>query len=170
MNACKKCNGSLPDGAKFCPWCGRAVNKEPTHRKRGNGQGTVIALPNGKFKAVAVVNYYTTPEGKRRRHTRCKTFTRRKDAVNAIPTLLADPKKQKKTITFKELYDLWLPTHRAGKSTIDCYKAAIKYFEPVWGIRMADIDVDDLQECIDACPHGKRTKENMRAVCGLVYK
>ena len=171
MNICKKCNGSLPDGAIYCPWCGKKQEKTVTHRKRGNGQGTVITLPNGKFKAVAVVGYYTTPDGKRRRNTRTKTFDKKKDAVAAIPGLLADPKKQtKKTITFKELYDLWLPTHRAGKSTLDCYKAAVKYFEPVWGLRMADIDVDDLQECIDTCPHGKRTKENMRAVCGLVYK
>ncbi|MBQ2270019.1 MAG: zinc ribbon domain-containing protein, partial [Bacteroidaceae bacterium] len=150
MNTCKKCNGSLPDGAIYCPWCGKKQEKTVGHRKRGNGQGTVIALPNGKYKSVVVTDYYTTPEGKRRRHTRCQTFDRRKDAVNAIPTLLADPKKQtKKTITFKELYDLWLPTHRAGQSTINCYKAAIRFFEPVWGIRMADIDVDDLQECID---------------------
>ena len=51
-----------------------------------------------------------------------------------------------------------------------CYKAAVKYFEPIWSMRINEIDVDDLQECIDDCPHGKRTKENMKALCGLVYK
>ena len=35
---------------------------------------------------------------------------------------------------------------------------------------LSEIDIDDLQECVDDCPKGKRTKENMRAVCGLVYK
>lgn len=168
---CKKCAKEIPDGAVYCPWCGKKQDAAPAHRKRGNGQGTIITLPNGKYKAIVVLGYYTTEDGKRRRNTRSKTFDRKKDAVAAIPKLLADPKKEvKKQVTFKDLYDLWLPTHRAGKSTLDCYKAAIKYFEPVWGFRIADIDVDDLQECIDACPHGKRTKENMRAVCGLVYK
>ncbi|MEG6513535.1 site-specific integrase [Desulforamulus ruminis] len=64
----------------------------------------------------------------------------------------------------------WLPTHRAGKSTIGNYKAAYKYFAPVHDQKMDDIYVDDLQECIDDCPKGKRTKENMKALCGLVYK
>lgn len=35
---------------------------------------------------------------------------------------------------------------------------------------MSDVDIDDLQDCIDECPRGKRTKENMRAACGLMYK
>lgn len=30
--------------------------------------------------------------------------------------------------------------------------------------------MDNLQECIDDCPKGKRTKENMKALCGLLYK
>ena len=85
-----------------------------------------------------------------------------------VPTTLKPA--EKKRVTFKELYDKWLPTHRAGKSTIDCYKAAIKYFAPLWHVPVADIDLDDLQECLDECPHGKRTRQNMKAVCGLVYK
>ena len=72
--------------------------------------------------------------------------------------------------TFAEVYEVWLPTHRAGKSTIGNYKAAYKYFAPVHDQKMDDIYVDDLQECIDDCPKGKRTKENMKALCGLVYK
>ena len=73
-------------------------------------------------------------------------------------------------MSFFELYEKWLPTHRAGKSTIDCYKAAFKYFKSIWHYRIADIDVDDLQDCIDNCGKGKRTQQNMRTVCGLVYK
>jgi integrase len=84
--------------------------------------------------------------------------------------LLNTKPEQRKEITFKQLYDKWLPTHRAGKSTINCYKAAFRYFEPLYGIKIADIDVDDLQECVDDCDKGKQTKRNMKAVCGLVYK
>jgi integrase len=35
---------------------------------------------------------------------------------------------------------------------------------------MEDLDIDDLQECLDNCGKGRRTQENMKAVCGLVYK
>lgn len=34
---------------------------------------------------------------------------------------------------------------------------------------MSEITVDDLQECMDDVP-GKRTQENMKALCGLLYK
>lgn len=167
---CKKCGAVLPDGANFCPVCGRAIVAKHSPRKRGNGQGTILELPNGKYQAVVTLGYYTDEDGKRHRRTRRQTFARKKDAVAAVPDLLNAKPAEKKRVTFKELYDRWLPTHRAGKSTLDCYKAAIRYFSPLWHVPVADIDLDDLQECLDECPHGKRTRQNMKAVCGLVYK
>ena len=167
---CKKCGAVLPDGAIFCPMCGRKQTRERSPKKRGNGQGTVLELPSGKYKVVVTLGYYTDEQGKRHRRTRSRVFARKKDAVAAVPELLNAKPAEKKRVTFKELYDKWLPTHRAGKSTIDCYKAAIKYFAPLWHVPVADIDLDDLQECLDECPHGKRTRQNMKAVCGLVYK
>lgn len=170
MSSCRKCGAVLPDGAIFCPMCGRKQTRERSPKKRGNGQGTVLELPNGKYKTVVTLGYYTDEQGKRHRRTRSRVFARKKDAVAAVPDLLNAKPAEKKRVTFKELYDKWLPTHRAGKSTIDCYKAAIKYFAPLWHVPIADIDLDDLQECLDECPHGKRTRQNMKAVCGLVYK
>ncbi len=170
MNNCKKCGAELDVCYIFCPMCGRKQTRERSPKKRGNGQGTVLELPNGKYKTVVTLGYYTGEDGKRHRRTRSRVFARKKDAVAAVPELLNAKPAEKKRITFKELYDRWLPTHRAGKSTIDCYKAAIKYFAPLWHVPVADIDLDDLQECLDECPHGKRTRQNMKAVCGLVYK
>lgn len=169
---CKKCAVELPDGAKFCYLCGRRVNNAPrTAKKRGNGQGTVISTKSGKYMALVTLGYFTDENGKRHRRTRSKVFEKKKDALAAIPRLLGSPKKEAKAgMTFKQLYEAWLPTHRAGKDTMNCYRAAVKYFSPVWPLRIAEIDVDDLQECVDECPHGKRTKENMKALCGLMYK
>ena len=167
---CKKCAAELPEGAFFCPFCGRKQIVERKQTKRGNGQGTIYTLPNGKYQAIVTLGYYTDENGKRHRRTKRQTFSKKTDAVAAVQDLLNTKPAEKKKVTFKELYDKWLPTHRAGKSTINCYKAAIKYFKPIWFMQMADIDVDDLQECMDDCPHGKRTRENMKAACGLVYK
>jgi hypothetical protein len=120
---------------------------------------------------TVTLGYYNDEQGKRHRKTRSRVYERRKDAVAGVSVLLADPRKEvKKSTTFKQLYDSWLPTHRAGKSTLGNYKAAVRYFSPVWHMRIADIDIDDLQECMDECPRGKRTKENMKALCGLLYK
>ncbi len=168
---CKKCGAELIDGAAFCHVCGRPLIHKQAVKHRGNGQGSVYQLPNGKYKAVVILGYYKGDDGKKRKKTRSKVFDKKKDAIASISDLQKAQKVEtKRAITFKKLYDEWLPTHRAGKQTLDCYKAAIKYFEPVWSMRVQDIDVDDLQECIDDCPHGKRTKQNMKAVCGLVYK
>lgn len=168
---CKKCAVELPEGAKFCYLCGRRVNAPRTAKKRGNGQGTVIPTKSGKYMALVTLGYFTDENGKRHRRTRSKVFEKKKDALAAIPRLLESPKKEAKAgMTFKQLYEAWLPTHRAGKDTMNCYRAAVKYFSPVWPLQIAEIDVDDLQECVDECPHGKRTKENMKALCGLMYK
>ena len=171
MSECKKCGAVLPDGANFCPACGRSVVVKHSPKKRGNGQGCVYQLPSGKYKAEVTVGYYLDESGKQHRQYRSGTFDRKKDALAAIPTLAQKTHKTaKRQATFRELYNAWFPTHRAGKSTLDCYSAAIKHFRDVWSLPISQIDVDDLQECLDACPAGKRTRENMRAVVGLMYK
>lgn len=170
MPQCIKCGRELPDGAGWCCWCGRKQTVERRTKARGNGQGSVYKRGR-KYVAIVTVGYYNDDNGVRRRQTRSKTFDKRSDAIAALPALSAPiVKKQKTDIIFRELYDKWFPTHRAGKSTMDCYKAAMKYFKPVWYMRMADIDIDDLQECLDTCGKGKRTQENMKALCGLIYK
>lgn len=170
MEICKKCSEELPETAKYCPNCGKKVQKEQGHRKRGNGQGCITQLDNGKYKVRVTLRYYTDIDGKRHRESRCKTFDRKKDALAAVADLLTASGRGNNLVTFRALYDKWLPTHNASKQTIDCYKAAYKYFAPIQDMPIDEIDVDDLQECIDDCPHGKRTKENMRALAGLLYK
>ena len=171
---CRKCKADVPDGP-YCSQCGAKQARAARNPKsRGNGQGSVYRLPNGKYKAIRV-QMYLDEEGKVKRHTVSRTFARKKDAVEALPLLdpsrraaVREDKKQK--TTWKQLYGLWLPTHRAGKNTISNYKAAIKYFAPLYHERCADIDVDDLQDCIDDCPRGKSTRRNMRTTAGLIYK
>lgn len=171
---CKYCSSEIPDGSTFCMHCGKRLDRSSiphSPKKRGNGQGTILVTPGGRYKAVVTLGYFTDDKGKRHRRTRSQTFDKKKDAVAAISKLLSDPKKEiKRSITMKQLYDAWYPTHRAGKSTMDGYKAAMKHFESIWHLRIADIDIDDLQECMDDCPHGRRTRENMKALAGLLYK
>jgi len=167
---CVKCNKEAPD-APYCALCGWKQSAKPvTRTKRGNGQGSVYKLPSGKYKAVVIKGYYFDEDGKQHKLTASRVCEKKKDAVAAIAELQQTTTRKRETITFKALYDRWLPTHRAGKGTLNCYKAAFKGFRPLWGLKMEDIDIDDLQECVDECGKGKRTRQNMKAVCGLVYK
>lgn len=168
---CVKCGAQVPD-MPFCGACGWNQKKSvPRRTKRGNGQGSVYQLENGRYKAVVVLGYWTDDAGKKHKKIRTATFDRKKDAVAALPSLRESPKqRERKTMTFWQVFDTWLPTHKAGKSTLDCYRSAIRYFGDLYTLPFHEVDVDDLQECIDDCPRGRRTKENMRAAVGLMYK
>ena len=76
-------------------------------------------------------------------------------------------------LTLSEIYDLWLPVYEArgrSHSTLNCYKAAYKYLESIYGLAFGEIGIDDWQSCLDECSKGRRTKENMRTLIGLLYK
>ena len=178
---CIHCARELPPGAAFCAFCGKKQIKKARSHKRANGEGAIRQLPDKSWRIEIVLYYYFDEEQQRMRpRTVSKSgFTKKVDAVNYIPTLKEkgfrrwgrtpnDGKKRPET--FKEVFEAWLPTHQAGESALGNYKAAYKHFMAVHSSLMDDIFVDDLQECLDECPRGKRTKENMKALIGLMYK
>ena len=165
---CRKCRRDIPEGCVFCPLCGAKLETAQRPKSRGNGQGSVYQLPNKSWRCVRTVGYHTA-DGKLRRQTRTKSgFKTKKEALAYLPQLADTPRPR--TVTFAQLYEAWLPTHRAGKSTLDCYRAAYKWYKPVQDLALGDITVDDLQDCLDDCERGKRTRENMKALAGLMYK
>lgn len=168
---CIKCGTNLPEGAKYCHVCGRKQAVERRALRRPNGSGSVYK--RGKtWTASVVVGWQTEYRNAKTVRVPIRNakggFSTRAAAMAYIPQLRLMQKS--KNITFRELYELWLPTYRKGKSTLNCYKAAFKYFVSVYDLKIKDIDIEDLQDCMDECPHGKRTKENMKALCGLLYK
>lgn len=184
-----KCGAQLPEGANFCPRCGKKA--QPSERKtksRGNGLGSVYKLPNGKWCAEKTLGWVADPlppdappgtKPHKRRVKIKRQFDKRKDALEALPRMsYADRRprsgtataRKGKRITLKELYDQWEPTHERSRSTMNCYRSGFKIFEPLWPVPMEDLDVDDLQECLDDTELGRRTQENGRAALGLVYK
>lgn len=166
---CRKCKTEVADDFKFCPRCGAQLHTEQATKSRGNGTGSVYR--RGKTWVAAVTTgYYTGEEGKVRRSVRRKMgFKTKREALEYLPTLAKAPAKTRPR-TFQQVYDLWQPTHQASRSTMLCYQAAMSHFRPVWGQPMADITVDDLQECMDECSKGKRTRQNMKTLAGLLYK
>ena len=138
---------------------------------RGNGQGT--AYRRGRtWTACITIGWKTTPIGRAQAVRRTKGgFPTKREALAYCQQLQSAPKDKPK-LTLQQVYDAWLPVHeaRVSKSTADCYKAAFRYFDDLHYRLMSDIDVDELQDCLDACPRARRTRENMKAVMGLLYK
>lgn len=159
----------MPEGAVYCFMCGKKQTVSArTRTKRGNGTGTVYK--RGEHWVAEITKGYKIEDGKKTRVVSKKGgFRTKKEALEYLPQLKLK-RKREKSVTLKQLYDLWYPTHKAGADTLGNYRAAIKYFEPLFFEPVSEIDVDDLQECVDECPRGKSTKRNMRTTIGLVYK
>lgn len=171
---CRKCNKEIPEGSLFCNLCGtKQEQPKLSHTKRGNGQGSVYK-ERGKWTASKVFGYYLDESGKRQAlRTTKKGFDTKRDAVNALALLeRRNGRKIDEAASFQKVYGLWLPTYEKdiSKSTANCYKAAFKHFQPLYAIPFSDVTIEDLQECLDDCPHGKRTRQLMKVTAGLLYK
>ena len=170
---CRKCKRDTPPDALYCPYCGLSLEPRKYTRKprtRPNGAGT--AYRRGKTWTARVVVGWKDQNDKSLPVWRTKGgFKTKREALEYCPELIKAPKPKPKQ-TFQSVYNLWLPLHegKVGKSTMNCYKAAYKHFAPLYYVPFAEIDLDDLQECLDECPNGRRTKENMKALAGLLMK
>lgn len=165
---CARCKKELPDGSRFCNHCGAAQEEKRSVKTRGNGQGSVYKRGK-RWVAVVTLGYYPDPKtGKTRRKTRSKSFGTKREAVQALAELRQTGPKEKR-VTFRQAYDLWLPTHDGKASTIQSYRSAIHWLEPIWFMPFADIGIEDVQACIDDCPRSRRTKDLIRTVVSQVY-
>lgn len=142
-------------------------------KNRGNSTGSVYKLPNGTWCAAVTLGYEVMEGGEQKRRTRKKGgFKTKREAQEYIPQLRAMPPGVDPDVTFQKLYTEWYKFHaeRRDKSTMNCYSAAYKYYKPVWWCKMRDLKTAALQECLDACPKGRRTQENMKALGTMLYR
>ena len=171
---CKKCGAALPENAKFCHLCGRAVEYKPTSRKRGNGQGTVIKRGRTYTAIVNAATYHDGDKVVRKRVSK-GGFPTKKDAIAYIPTLQKRADGSLYTdldMTFEELYKMWEEQHENDvvKSTMNCYKAAWKYYKDIRYYKVTNIKTSMLQSCLDNCGKGKRTQENMKSLGTMLFR
>ena len=144
-----------------------------TKRTRTRPNGTGTAYKRGKtWTARIVVGWKRDGSETPKPIWRTKGgFATKKEALAHCAELFTAP-RSKPRLTMRDVYIQWEPTHesKVGKSTMNCYRAAWKYFAPIHYMIFSDITLDDLQECLNDCDKGKRTKENMKALAGLLMK
>jgi integrase/DNA-directed RNA polymerase subunit RPC12/RpoP len=171
---CPKCGKEFQDDAIFCPYCGKKLvttPKEIRTRQRGNGTGT--AFKRGKTWTARVTVGWEYVDGHKVQKYRTQGgFLTKTDAENYCYTLKTNKRQQKRTDSFSQVYENWQKEYdgRITPTTMATYKAAWKYFKKLYPLAIEDITVSDLQDCINECPKGRSTLNDMRTVCSLVYK
>ncbi|MDR1599623.1 MAG: tyrosine-type recombinase/integrase [Oscillospiraceae bacterium] len=169
---CKKCNGALVTGADFCHHCGAKQTREVSKRKRANGQGTVYKVGR-TYRAEVTVGFHD--DGRHIRRVK-GGFATKKEAYDYLPSLKNVLPQKLSNITFAKLYEDWLKMYedRISKTTRGCYAAAMNHYKPLHIQSFVSINTEHLQQCVDAEAEGKplgiRTRENMKALAGLMYK
>lgn len=171
---CKKCGAELPENARYCPMCGRAVNYTSTPRKRGNGQGTAIKRGKTWTAICSVASYVEDDKLKRIRRTK-GGFATKREALAYIPTLMQESDgsaSANKDMTLLELYKMWSVQHEndVSRSTMDCYRAAWKYYAEIQHYKVRNVKTATLQKCLDESGKGKRTQENMKALGTMLFR
>ena len=176
---CPKCRKETPDGALFCPWCGKKTASTTKRAKHtANGSGCAYKRGSG-WTAQAVIGYRELPpdlQDPSNAHQRIPIkrtkagFKTKAEALAYIPTLKDAPVQS--PLTLRQIWDAWESWYspRVDKSTMAGYRAAYAYYAKLHDCKIVEITANDLQECMDACPKGKRTHQNMKVVAGLLWK
>lgn len=197
---CRKCSRDLPADAIYCCYCGIKQDAKPRGTKRLNGSGwarkrgrtwtagiIVGYNESGKPDTITLGGFFTKSaalefvpvlkaSARIAKAERNAVLRQAAECHTVDESLFVVKSYTKKavadTTTLKELYDRWQPFYepRIDKSTMSGHRAAMSYFKEIWDMPISAISADDLQDCIDACPKGRRTRENMKSLGKRLYE
>ena len=181
---CPKCKSLNTSDAIFCNQCGKKLISTKKSRAKSRGNGTGCAYYSSKYRywiAQVIDGYRDVPEdlmdpaNKKQRVPIKKTkggFKRREDALAYCQQVKKEKSLPDLTVTLAKIFEEWETFYspRIDPSTMAGYRAAYKYFSPLHDCRIREITAADLQQCMDDCPKGKRTHQNMKVVAGLLWK
>lgn len=141
MPNCIKCKSALPDGAKFCPLCGKKQEPEQRkHRKRANGTGNISKLSGNRAK----------PWVARRNGVCIGTYSTRTEAQKALERVTDSTITEKYNMTFKQVYEAWKAVHErnVSASQMSCYIMAYNNCERLHDKQFRKLRKSDFQAAI----------------------
>jgi integrase len=143
MASCSKCAAPLPEGAVYCPACGKKQTSTPARKalKRANGMGTVYKLQGRRKRPwVAarnklIIGYYPS-----------KT-----EALEALEQLSGQKLTWRYNLTFSEVYEEWQKEHfrKLGPDGKAQYERAYDVFAPLHDRKFRELRTADFQAVID---------------------
>lgn len=147
--------------------------------KRANGDGSVFKLTGKRRKPWAAritIGWRLDPASGKltQEYQLIGTFATRIEAETALNDFLQNPYDiNAHKLTFSEVYDLWSKEYYAtlkNDSSARSYRAAYKYCEPIFNVRMRDLRVSHMQGVINDAVVGDATKSRMKSLFNLMYK
>jgi integrase len=169
---CRKCHKEISD-TPYCQYCGscqKKPSKKPSKRSRMNGEGTAYQLPNGKWRAEATVGWREV-DGKKKRIVVTKSgFKYKREALAALAEI-SKKEEHLPSYTFKQIYDKWSAVHfkTISNDSKYCYTSAYNHSSRLYNTLFRAIKTKELQDAVDSCKAGWRTKKNMKTLYSLIY-
>ena len=141
--------------------------KKPYRRLRGNGQGT--AYKRGRtWTAMYICGWQ---DGKAVKRTK-GGFATKREALDYIPVLKAARTVARTDVPLSSVYEDWVPyyTPRVVDTTMKGLKSAWTHVSAIAPVPIPELTIDDLQDCVDSCARGKRTRENIKYLLVQLYR
>lgn len=160
MADCVKCKSPLPDGAIFCPSCGkRQESAQRKYHKRSNGTGSISKLSGNRSK----------PWVARKNDVFIGTFKTRSEAQRALERLVDVDVNEKFNMTFEQVYRKWLPEHEReiGAGAKDTYQWAYTYCEQLYNRKYRNLRASDFQQVIIDMEKKEMSKSSCEKVMQL---
>lgn len=138
---CIKCKATLPEGALYCPLCGKKQGpQERKHRKRANGTGTIYKMPGTRAK----------PWAAKRNNVFIGSYKTYHEAQKALERITDVDVSDKYNLTFTQIYDLWKPVHArdVSKNQMSCYATAFRQSAKLHDLKFRNLRKSDFQSVI----------------------
>ena len=177
MSNCIKCGADLPQGALYCPMCGKKQTaqtnpeKKRTGRSRPNGTGSVYR--RGKtWECAIVLGYVIQPDGKRKAIRPTKGgFKTKKEAMEYLPKLKED--RPRLTPTLCDLWERYQDSKKytqLSASRKEKYAIAWRKLERLWFTKIDLLTTFDLQDTVNDQASTFYTARDLKDLLSKLYQ
>lgn len=138
---CVKCKKAIPEDAIFCPYCGKKQQSEKKKKKkRANGTGSVIRKPGNRSK----------PWEAQKSGVYIGAYATKYEAEQALLRLADLPASETLNLTFKQVYEKWLPVHSRSitSSGVEGYEFAFSHCQDLKNKVFRRLRTSDFQQVI----------------------
>lgn len=163
---CRKCGKDLPEGSKYCCWCGISQSVTRNRRTRGNGTGTVFK--RGKTWRCEIT-LGKKPDGRPDRRTK-DGFKTKKEALEYLPLLKG--RKPKKAKNFQYYYDSYSTREmlKLGRTTQGAYRIAWRKLADIHNMAVRDLSVVFLRDIVAEVAPTHDTASDIKSLLSHLFK